>query len=182
MLTCHRFLYDPEFFGFHLFMDYSTTVAESVFKTGFLGTEYKEKNTITRRWPNRLIHSKSDKPGIEAFDRYLGWFDLLPQRWLEWKRVGDADDVDWRWWSRVVVEITWETMQEEQKRIIEYREELAKSDEENVKSEPEAVDQEQLRKQIEELVLDQEKAVEKEKTEAAKGKKTKKAKKGKKKK
>lgn len=156
-----------------------------MFKTGFLGTEYKEKNTITRRWPNRLIYSKSDKPGIENFDRHLGWSDLLPQRWLEWKRVGDADDDDWLMWSKIVLETTWEEMIGVQERLVEKRERMAKSGKNTdgtVKDEADAVDEEKLRKQIEELILDEEKEKKRENTEAAKAKKTKKAKKGKKKK
>ncbi|KID82618.1 MYND finger family protein, partial [Metarhizium majus ARSEF 297] len=81
--------------------------------------EYKDKNTITRRWPNRLVHSKSDEPSLWDFERHVGWFDTMPQRWIEWKRVADADDNEWEMARKCVLESSWREMAEMQATIID---------------------------------------------------------------
>ncbi|KAF7549131.1 hypothetical protein G7Z17_g6612 [Cylindrodendrum hubeiense] len=63
--------------------------------TGFLGLSLKPKNTITRRWPNRLVHNRKDAPTLRDFNRRLGWGDNLPERWLEWKKFDDISPETW---------------------------------------------------------------------------------------
>ncbi|QLI69201.1 uncharacterized protein G6M90_00g055530 [Metarhizium brunneum] len=165
-----RFMHDAKLFAFHLSTDSETDKETSVFKTGFLGMEYKDKNTITRRWPNRLVHSKSDEPSLRDFERHVGWFDTMPQRWLEWKRVADADDNEWEMARECVLESSWREMAEIQAKIIE---EEAKSVDE----------QEDLEQRIRELLAED--AADREKSEKSAAAKTKakasKRKKGKKK-
>ncbi|KEY69014.1 hypothetical protein S7711_03317 [Stachybotrys chartarum IBT 7711] len=60
-----------------------------IFTSGFLGLKPKPKNTIRRRWPNRLVHNKKDIPMLQAFNRWLGWPENMPERWFEWKNAGD---------------------------------------------------------------------------------------------
>ncbi|KJK79340.1 hypothetical protein H634G_04931 [Metarhizium anisopliae BRIP 53293] len=147
-----RFMQDAKLFAFHLSTDSETDKETSVFKTGFLGMEYKDKNTITRRWPNRLVHSKSDEPSLRDFERHVGWFDTMPQRWLEWKRVADADDNEWEMARECVLETSWREMAEMQAKIIE--EEAQSVDE-----------QEDLEKRIRELLTED--AADREKSEKA---------------
>lgn len=132
--------------------------------------EYKDKNTITRRWPNRLVHSKSDEPSLRDFERHVGWFDTMPQRWIEWKRVADADDNEWEMARECVLESSWREMAEMQATIID--------------EEAQAVDEEgDLEKRIRELLAED--AADREKSEKSGAAKTKakasKRKKGKKK-
>lgn len=59
---------------------------------------FQDKNHVTKRWPGRLIHNKADKPSKLLFDRAVGWPDVNPARWLEWKRedtVPDSIYLDW---------------------------------------------------------------------------------------
>ncbi|KAG8417018.1 hypothetical protein J3459_013071 [Metarhizium acridum] len=114
-----RFIENAKLFAFYLAIDCETDKEKSIFKTGFLGMEYKEKNTITRRWPNRLVHSKSDKPSLRDFDRHVGWFDTMPQRWIEWKRVDDAGDNEWEMARQCVLDSSWRDMAEVQAKIID---------------------------------------------------------------
>ncbi|KAH7140702.1 hypothetical protein EDB81DRAFT_692084 [Dactylonectria macrodidyma] len=63
--------------------------------TKFFGIGLKRKNTITSRWPNRIVHKRTDAPSLLDFNRWLGWTDVRPERWLEWKRFGDVSDEAW---------------------------------------------------------------------------------------
>ncbi|KAG5978949.1 hypothetical protein E4U55_005718 [Claviceps digitariae] len=105
-----RHLHDPKLFGFHLLGQDETKYMESVVGTGFLGLECTRKNRITKRWPNRLIHSRSDKPGIEKFNRFVGWVDNKPQRWLEWQLEEPLDEEELDYWARVCTTMTSEEM------------------------------------------------------------------------
>ncbi|KAG6003579.1 hypothetical protein E4U21_001866 [Claviceps maximensis] len=95
------YLRDPKLFGFYLLGHEGRENMRSVVETGFLGLECMRKNKITKRWPNRLIHSRSDNPGIEKFDRYVGWVDNKPQRWLEWQLEEPLDDEQLDFWARL---------------------------------------------------------------------------------
>lgn len=53
------------------------------------GLALKSQNTITQRWPHRLVHSQGDQPTLQAFNRFLGWPHEDVQRWVEWKRTDD---------------------------------------------------------------------------------------------
>jgi hypothetical protein len=64
--------------------------------TDFFGLVLKSKNTVVKRWPNRLVHGKNDKPTVKDFNRYLGWADTVPRRWIEWKLVADPDRDAWQ--------------------------------------------------------------------------------------
>lgn len=63
--------------------------------TGFLGLSLKPKNTVTRRWPNRLVHNRKDTLSLRDFNRWLAWGDNMPERWLEWKRFDDVCTETW---------------------------------------------------------------------------------------
>ncbi|KND89023.1 hypothetical protein TOPH_06313 [Tolypocladium ophioglossoides CBS 100239] len=99
-----RFLSSPAHFGFESLMDPETTVEHrSIIQTGFLGLAVREKQIITRRWPNRLVHSKKDKPSLRDFNRWLSWPAMLPERWLEWKLCGESPEDEWRKWMKIAV-------------------------------------------------------------------------------
>ncbi|KHN97544.1 MYND finger family protein [Metarhizium album ARSEF 1941] len=101
------FINSAKLFAFHLAIDEETANNRSVFKTGFMGMEYKEKNTVTRRWPNRLVHSKGDKPSLRDFNRHVGWLDSMPQRWMEWRRVGDVSSHEWELSRECILDSSW---------------------------------------------------------------------------
>lgn len=61
----------------------------------------KPKNTITRKWCNRLVYNKKDTPSLVDFDRWLGWPDTRPTRWLEWKRNNDCTKDEWKRWIAI---------------------------------------------------------------------------------
>ncbi|KAF4980304.1 hypothetical protein FZEAL_3675 [Fusarium zealandicum] len=63
---------------------------QGITATAFAGLEFKQKNTITRRWPNRLVHGPTDAPSLLEFDRWVSWGYHRPERWLEWKKVADV--------------------------------------------------------------------------------------------
>ncbi|OAA33969.1 MYND finger family protein [Metarhizium rileyi] len=117
-----RFLYNPGLFAFYVSFALTTGNFDSVFKCGFLGLEYKEKNTITRKWPNRLVHSRNDKPTLRDFNRYVGWFDNVPQRWIEWRRVDDYDETQWENARSCVLNLLWSDMIEVQQSVLELNE------------------------------------------------------------
>lgn len=94
-----RFLNSPTHFAFASLLHRELTLEHrSVIQTGFLGLAVREKHMITRRWPNRLVHSKKDKPSLRDFNRWLGWPDMVPERWLEWKRREELPEVEWLNW------------------------------------------------------------------------------------
>ncbi|KAK7408096.1 hypothetical protein QQX98_009751 [Neonectria punicea] len=64
--------------------------------TGFLGLALKARNSITRRWPNRLVHNRTDIPTLRDFNRWLGWGNNMPQRWFEWKKFSDVKSEEWQ--------------------------------------------------------------------------------------
>lgn len=78
----------------------------SVVQTGFMGLAVREKHLVTRRWPNRLVHSKKDKPSLRDFNRWLGWPSTVPLRWLEWKRCGDVTNEDWDSWMQLATSMS----------------------------------------------------------------------------
>ncbi|CAM1510194.1 Fc.00g005290.m01.CDS01 [Cosmosporella sp. VM-42] len=49
--------------------------------------ELQSQNTVVPRWANRLVHEDTDTPSKQHFNRWLGWPDTAPQRWLEWKKI-----------------------------------------------------------------------------------------------
>ena len=53
----------------------------------FMNLGLKSDNKVTPRWPNRLVYSSTDCPSARGFNRWLGWPDTAPQRWLEWQRI-----------------------------------------------------------------------------------------------
>jgi hypothetical protein len=71
----------------------------SIFQTGWLGLEFKKKNTVKPRWQNRLmprtgkILTEEDAANLR---RWMSWSTTKPERWLEWKRI---EDVCWKKWS-----------------------------------------------------------------------------------
>ncbi|KAM5372074.1 hypothetical protein ACJZ2D_007724 [Fusarium nematophilum] len=67
----------------------SEQTVKGITAVGFAGLEFKQKNTVTRRWPYCLVHSPKDAPSLKDFNRWLGWGDNKPERWLEWKKVDD---------------------------------------------------------------------------------------------
>ncbi|KAG5949363.1 hypothetical protein E4U53_005906 [Claviceps sorghi] len=112
-------LHDPKLFGFHLMRQDETKHMASVVETGFLGLECTRKNRITKRWPNRLVHSRSDKPGVEKFNTYVGWVDTKPQRWLEWQLEEPLDEEELDYWSRVCTTVTPEEMRKIMKKAVD---------------------------------------------------------------
>ncbi|KAM4055726.1 MYND finger domain-containing protein [Hirsutella rhossiliensis] len=96
-----RYLLFPGHFAFASLIDpRAVDEHRSVVQAGFLGLAAREKHLITRRWPNRLVHSKKDKPSLRDFNRWLGWPSTVPLRWLEWKRCGDVSNQEWDSWMR----------------------------------------------------------------------------------
>lgn len=73
----------------------------SIFRTGFLGLTPRDKNVVTRRWPGRLVHDKSDEPSERDFNRRIGWPTAVPLRWLEWRRSGDVGAAERLRWVEV---------------------------------------------------------------------------------
>ncbi|KAG6021188.1 hypothetical protein E4U41_002605 [Claviceps citrina] len=99
----HRFLHDPRLFSFQ--KEVTAEGISSVFLSGFAGLEYMAKNRITKRWPNRLIFSRGDNPGVRKFNRYVGWVDNTPQRWLEWQLEEEPDEEDFLTWDFVCMTV-----------------------------------------------------------------------------
>ncbi|PHH68176.1 hypothetical protein CDD80_199 [Ophiocordyceps camponoti-rufipedis] len=78
----------------------------SIVEEGFLGLHMQRQNTITQRFPNRVVHKAADVPCVDEFERWMSWASVKPQRWLEWKRVGDEADCDfdeWMLWVSLTV-------------------------------------------------------------------------------
>lgn len=116
---CHRFLYDPRFFGFQLLEQDENWDVRSIFERGFLGLTYMQKNKITRRWPNRLIHSPSCQPGLQKFNRYVGWAENKPVRWLEWQLEEPVDEEQFQHWLSLCLTMTVEQMRESMRQAVE---------------------------------------------------------------
>ncbi|KAG5925850.1 hypothetical protein E4U42_003888 [Claviceps africana] len=112
-------LRDPNLFGFHLLGEDETANMESVVETGFLGLECMRKNRITTRWPNRLVHSRSDKPAMRKFNTYLGWVDNKPQRWLEWQLKEPLDEEQLDYWARICMTMTPEEMRKVMEKAVD---------------------------------------------------------------
>ncbi|ODA81265.1 hypothetical protein RJ55_04229 [Drechmeria coniospora] len=83
-----RYLQQSDIFGFDGLIDDDEPV-RSVVTDGFVGIKVRQKHRITKRWPNRLVHSRKESPTLRDFNRWLGWAELAPERWLEWTRVDD---------------------------------------------------------------------------------------------
>ncbi|KAH7308116.1 hypothetical protein B0I35DRAFT_483397 [Stachybotrys elegans] len=63
-----------------------------------IGLSLRAKQTVVRRWPNRLVHSKTDKPSLRDFKRWIAW-PHIPFRWIEWRKSQDVNYKDWlKWW------------------------------------------------------------------------------------
>ncbi|KAG5991330.1 hypothetical protein E4U43_004050 [Claviceps pusilla] len=105
-------LHDAKLFAFHLLGQGDMQDTRSIVDVGFLGLECMRKNRITKRWPNRLIHSRSDKPGLEKFNRYAGWVDNKPQRWLEWQLEEPLDEEHFDYWAHVCTTLTLKEMRD----------------------------------------------------------------------
>ncbi|PFH62625.1 hypothetical protein XA68_12699 [Ophiocordyceps unilateralis] len=90
------YLLDPEYYGFNLLLDLgSMDRPRSVLQTGIMGLQLRDKHIITQPWPNRHVYHDNAKPSAKDFDRWISWPCLKPQRWLEWKRVGDVEHRVW---------------------------------------------------------------------------------------
>ena len=55
----------------------------------FHGLVLKQDNTVTTKWPNRLVHGQQDTPIARSFNRLIGWPNFRPERWMEWKLTKD---------------------------------------------------------------------------------------------
>ncbi|RFU73039.1 hypothetical protein TARUN_9212 [Trichoderma arundinaceum] len=93
-LFSDRYLNDSKVFGFPV-PEESRQPRRSVLQTGYLGLQLKTKNKITVRWPNRLVFGKHDNPTKEDVMRWMSWPSTKPERWLEWKKVGDVGRKEW---------------------------------------------------------------------------------------
>ncbi|GAB0136978.1 hypothetical protein EsDP_00005261 [Epichloe bromicola] len=113
------FLYDPRFFGFQLLEQDKTLDVRSIFERGFLGLTYMQKNKITRRWPNRLIHNQSCQPGLQKFNRWVGWADNKPERWLEWQLEEPVDEEQFQYWLSMCLTVSAEQMRESMRQAVE---------------------------------------------------------------
>ncbi|KAG6022118.1 hypothetical protein E4U19_005262 [Claviceps sp. Clav32 group G5] len=112
-------LQDRTLFGFHLLAHDDVECKCTLLNVGFLGLEYMRKNKITKRWPNRLISSRSDKPGLEKFDKYVGWVDNKPQRWLEWQLEERSDEEELEFWFNMCNTMTLQEMRTVMRHVIE---------------------------------------------------------------
>lgn len=73
----------------------------SIVESGFLGLVCMDENIITRSWPNRLIHHRDEDPGLQKFNRYLGWVDNKAERWLEWQLEKPLGEKVRCYWAQV---------------------------------------------------------------------------------
>ncbi|KJZ73421.1 hypothetical protein HIM_07215 [Hirsutella minnesotensis 3608] len=102
-----RYLHSPARFAFASLMEPAAQAEHvSVILTGFLGLVTRDKHSIVRKWPNRLVHSKKDKPGLKDFNRALGWPMPAPQHWLEWKRCADVPLLRWNEWMKIATSMS----------------------------------------------------------------------------
>ncbi|KAG5960551.1 hypothetical protein E4U58_004633 [Claviceps cyperi] len=112
-------LQDRTLFGFHLLAHDDVECKCNLLNGGFLGLEYMRKNKITKRWPNRLISSRSDKPGVEKFNKYVGWVDNKPQRWLEWQLEERPDEEELEFWFNMCNTMTLQEMRTVMRHVVE---------------------------------------------------------------
>ncbi|KAG6209117.1 hypothetical protein E4U35_007592 [Claviceps purpurea] len=112
-------LQDRTLFGFHLLAHDDVECKCNLLNGGFLGLEFMRKNKITKRWPNRLISSRSDKPGLEKFNKYVGWVDNKPQRWLEWQLEERLDEEALEFWFNMSNTMTLPEMRTVMKHVVE---------------------------------------------------------------
>ncbi|KAK5994601.1 hypothetical protein PT974_05080 [Cladobotryum mycophilum] len=73
----------------------------SVILKGHLGFQLRAKNTITPRWPNRLVYNKTSRPTLREFNRWIGWANVMPERWLEWKKIRDVKNEELDKWLKI---------------------------------------------------------------------------------
>ncbi|PNP39966.1 hypothetical protein TGAMA5MH_08232 [Trichoderma gamsii] len=91
-----RYLTDPLIFNFNMLE--AEDLHRSIFQTGWLGLEFKKKNTVKPRWQNRLmprtgkILTEEDATNLR---RWMSWSTTKPERWLEWKKIGDVSWAKW---------------------------------------------------------------------------------------
>ncbi|KAL9474022.1 hypothetical protein ACSS6W_008402 [Trichoderma asperelloides] len=92
------YLADASLFGFQV--PANSEPKRSIFQTGWLGLQFKQKNTVKARWPNRLVYGGGAKALTEEdasrLRRWMSWSTTKPERWLEWKKV---KDITWFEWS-----------------------------------------------------------------------------------
>ncbi|KAG6118807.1 hypothetical protein E4U13_008251 [Claviceps humidiphila] len=112
-------LQDRTLFGFHLLAHDDVECKCTLLNVGFLGLEYMRKNKITKRWPNRLISSRSDKPGLTKFNKYVGWVDNKPQRWLEWQLEERSDEEELEFWFNMCSTMTLQEMRTVMRHVVE---------------------------------------------------------------
>ncbi|KAI9158920.1 lactose permease [Paramyrothecium foliicola] len=94
-----HYFYQSEIFKFNTTLPFRRDGEYScIFPLGFLGLTPKAKNTVTRRWPNRVVHGKKSEPSMQDVDRWISWVDNQPERWLEWKKTEDVKDEVLRPW------------------------------------------------------------------------------------
>ncbi|KAI5457761.1 hypothetical protein BGZ63DRAFT_433269 [Mariannaea sp. PMI_226] len=72
--------------------------------TEFLGIALRARNAVTRRWPNRVVFSSKDRPGLRNFNRWIGWAQHTPLRWLEWEKIGDISQEAWNYYHYLASE------------------------------------------------------------------------------
>ncbi|KAK1237983.1 hypothetical protein MKX08_002562 [Trichoderma sp. CBMAI-0020] len=93
-----RWLADTSHFNYEILE--AADVKHSIFRTGWLGLQFKRKNTVKPRWQNRLmprtgkILTEEDASNLR---RWMSWSTIKPERWLEWKKV---QDISWYRWSK----------------------------------------------------------------------------------
>lgn len=97
MYTCKQsWLADASIFNLNPME--AADVKRSIFQTGWLGLQFKRKNTVKPRWQNRLM-SKTGKILTEEdarnLRRWMSWSTTKPERWLEWKKVEDVSEPLW---------------------------------------------------------------------------------------
>lgn len=97
MYACKQsYLTDPLIFNFNMLE--AEDLHRSIFQTGWLGLEFKKKNTVKPRWQNRLmprtgkILTEEDATNLR---RWMSWSTTKPERWLEWKKIGDVSWAKW---------------------------------------------------------------------------------------
>ncbi|KAL6890859.1 hypothetical protein GGI43DRAFT_425328 [Trichoderma evansii] len=92
-----RYLADAALFGFKV--PENSEPKRSIFQTGWLGLQFKQKNTVKARWPNRFVYERGKdltEEDATQLRRWMSWSTTKPERWLEWKKV---KDITWAKWS-----------------------------------------------------------------------------------
>ncbi|KAF4461775.1 MYND finger family [Fusarium albosuccineum] len=97
------YLHAPHYFGELAKYMYKDCQTNGITTTCWAGLQFKQKNTVCRPWPNRLVYNRNDDPTLQDFNRWLGWGDNKPVQWLEWKRTGDVDTENCVLWHTIAL-------------------------------------------------------------------------------